>query len=104
MISTGKSNRSTGPKLATRFGAAVQSRPKEWVQSQCMSAAVGVKNPTVSSDGANGSAPSNGISPNVGLKPQTPQKLAGRITLPSVCVPIVNGTMPAATAAAEPDE
>ena len=69
-----------------------------------MSAAVAVKSPTVSSDGANGITPSNGSSPKLGLKPQMPQKEAGRSTEPSVCVPRANGTMPAATAAAEPEE
>src|SRR5918997_3634091 len=34
----------------------------------------------------------------------TPQYEAGRMTEPPVCVPSASGTMPAATAAAEPDE
>ena len=33
-----------------------------------------------------------------------PQNAAGRITEPPVCVPVAIGTMPAATAAAEPDD
>ena len=37
-----------------------------------------------------------------GLKPTTPQNEAGRITEPAVCVPYATGTMPAATAAADP--
>ena len=40
----------------------------------------------------------------MGLNPVTPQKEAGRIIEPCVCSPIVKGTMPAATAAAEPLE
>ena len=40
--------------------------------------------------------------PALGLKPTTPQKDAGRSTEPLVCVPTASGTMPAATAAAEP--
>ena len=48
------------------------------------------------------SAPVRGMSPCVGLKPTTPQNAAGRITEPLVCEPIAPGTMPAATAAAEP--
>ncbi len=44
------------------------------------------------------------MSPKVGLKPNTPQKAAGRMTEPPVCVPTAAGTMPAATAAAEPEE
>src|SRR3954468_2140949 len=39
-----------------------------------------------------------------GLKPATPQYAAGRITEPAVCDPVATGTMPAATAAAEPDD
>jgi len=37
-----------------------------------------------------------------GLKPTTPQKAAGRMTLPPVCVPRATGKNPAATPAAEP--
>ena len=48
--------------------------------------------------------PGREISPKLGLKPTTPQNDAGRITEPLVCVPIASGTIPAATAAAEPDE
>ncbi len=33
-----------------------------------------------------------------------PQKLAGRITEPPVCVPSASGTCPSATAAAEPED
>ena len=40
--------------------------------------------------------------PNVGLNPNTPQKLAGRITEPAVWVPSARSTMPAPTAAADP--
>ena len=42
--------------------------------------------------------------PEEGLKPKTPQKDAGRITDPFVCVPMATGTCPADTAAAEPEE
>src|SRR5450432_2651288 len=45
-----------------------------------------------------------GIAPKLGLRPTTPLNAAGRITEPSVCVPSANGTIPAATAAAEPDD
>jgi len=38
----------------------------------------------------------------LGLKPTIPQKAAGRITDPMVCVPTASGQSPAATAAAEP--
>ena len=42
------------------------------------------------------------ISPKVGFSPTTPQKAAGRMIEPPVCVPTASGTIPAATAAAEP--
>ena len=46
--------------------------------------------------------PWRGIRPCVGLKPYTPQNAAGRITDPLVWLPSASGTMPAATAAADP--
>ena len=46
--------------------------------------------------------PDRGMSPKLGLKPTIPQKAAGRMTEPLVCEPMAAGTMPAATAAAEP--
>src|SRR6202020_1674726 len=57
-----------------------------------------------SSEGLNGCTPMRGIAPKLGLRPTTPLKAAGRITEPSVCVPNASGTIPAATAAAEPDD
>src|SRR5258708_16772345 len=46
--------------------------------------------------------PTLGNSRYDGLKPATPQKLAGLITEPPVCVPVAIGKKPAATPAAEP--
>src|SRR5690348_10486163 len=40
--------------------------------------------------------------PTLGLNPTHPQKLAGRRIDPTTCVPSAAGTMPQATAAAEP--
>src|SRR5438045_4033507 len=40
--------------------------------------------------------------PTLGLYPMQPQKLAGRTIEPITCVPSAAGTMPDATAAAEP--
>ena len=60
--------------------------------------------PMVSRLGDCDRTPVRGIAPNVGLKPTMPQKAAGRRTEPPVWVPMASGTMPAATAAAEPDE
>src|ERR1700744_4687981 len=45
-----------------------------------------------------------GIAPKLGLNPTPPLNAAGRITEPSVCVPSANGTSPAATEAADPDD
>src|ERR1017187_6654898 len=96
---------SAGTRIqAARCRPASKRPPKPRDQSAAISAAVAVNKPTVSSEGANGMAPSNGSNPKLGLKPQIPQKEAGRRTLPRVCVPNANGTMPAATAAAEPEE
>ena len=58
--------------------------------------------PTASRAGDWVSTPVRGISPALGLKPTTPQNEAGRMSEPFVCVPTASGTMPAATAAAEP--
>src|SRR6185503_21040678 len=48
--------------------------------------------------------PTIGSSPNDGFIAATPQNDAGRITEPPVCVPSASGIMPAATAAAEPED
>jgi hypothetical protein len=62
------------------------------------------KNPAVSNVGANGKHPDKGSCPCVGLNPTTPQNDAGRITDPCVCDPTAYGTIPQATAAADPDD
>ncbi len=46
--------------------------------------------------------PAREIRPKVGLSPVVPQRRAGEMMLPSVSLPIANGTSPAATADAEP--
>src|SRR6185295_19550540 len=70
--------------------------------SASVSAAVCVKNPSVSRLFANGSTPSNERRPKLVLNPVTPQYDAGRSTEPPVCVPRATGTIRAATAAPEP--
>ncbi|MCY1535037.1 hypothetical protein D9M68_704250 [compost metagenome] len=60
--------------------------------------------PMVSSDSQVSFMPSRNTRPTLGLNPTTPQYAAGRIIEPPVCVPRAAGTMPAATAAAEPLE
>src|SRR5260370_17762665 len=62
------------------------------------------KKPTWSSEGLKGCTPVRGIAPKLGLRPTTPLNAAGLITEPSVCVPNASGTIPAATAAADPDD
>jgi len=48
--------------------------------------------------------PLRSMAPNVGLKPTTPQKEAGRMIDPAVCVPIATASMLSAVAAADPLE
>src|SRR6185312_3833641 len=60
--------------------------------------------PTVSSDQEKVLTPTVGSSRYDGFIAATPQNEAGRITEPPVCVPSASGIMPAATAAAEPDD
>src|SRR5262249_50682190 len=60
--------------------------------------------PAVSRCQATSFTPTIGIKRYDGLKAATPQNAAGRITEPAVCVPKASGTMPAATAAADPAE
>ena len=67
-----------------------------------MSSAVWANRPAWSSVGANAITPPSGKRPKLGLKPAMPQKEAGRSTEPCVWLPMASGTMPAATAAAEP--
>src|ERR1700686_4662312 len=62
------------------------------------------KRPTWSGEGLKGCTPVRGTAPKLGLRPTTPLNAAGLITEPSVCVPNASGTIPAATAAAEPDD
>ena len=52
----------------------------------------------------NGKVPSRVRRPKVGFSPQMPQNEAGTRIEPLVSEPSVSGTMPAATAAAEPPE
>ena len=66
---------------------------------------VAIKNIIATADmpTTNGS-PVRGIAPKLGLRPMTPLNAAGRMTEPSVCVPSASGTIPAATAAADPED
>src|SRR5262249_11275956 len=60
--------------------------------------------PTVSMDQAMPLIPVTGRRPKVGLNAATPQYAAGRITDPTVWLPKASGTIPAATAAADPED
>src|SRR5688572_7667214 len=60
--------------------------------------------PSVSSEPAASFTPTQRRSPHVGRYANAPQKLAGRIVEPVVCVPIASGTIESPTAAAEPLE
>src|SRR3981081_2291543 len=68
------------------------------------SATPAANTPAVSSDQEKHFMPTVGSRRNEGLKPTMPQKAAGRMTEPAVWLPIPIGTMPAATAAAEPED
>src|SRR5215472_14376746 len=71
-------------------------------QSSAAAATVVAKPPSWSRVSLSVMTPSRGIMPRLGLKPTTPQNAAGRMTEPAVCVPVANGSIPAATAAADP--
>src|SRR5258708_36698861 len=68
------------------------------------SATPAANRPTVSSDQEKHFIPTVGSSRNEGLNPAMPQKAAGLMIEPPVWLPSAIGTMPAATAAAEPEE
>src|SRR5699024_10901255 len=61
------------------------------------------KNPVVSNDFASGKIPSVDNRSKVGLKPTAPHSAAGTRIDPAVSVPTATGTMPRATAAADPE-
>src|SRR5258707_7468046 len=72
--------------------------------AKAASATPAAKRPAVSSDQEKHFMPTVGSSRKDGLNPATPQKAAGRMTEPPVWLPSESGSMPAATAAAEPDD
>src|SRR5258707_2514406 len=72
--------------------------------AKAASATPAAKRPAVSSDQEKHFMPTVGSSRKDGLNPATPQRAAGRITDPPVWLPSASGSMPAATAAAEPDD
>ena len=60
--------------------------------------------PGWSSENDSGTRPRVDSRPRVGLKAEVPQKAEGMRSEPAVSVPVAAGTMPAASAAAEPPE
>src|SRR5438067_10837791 len=66
------------------------------------SATVAAMGPGVSRLGASGRRPSIGMLPVVTFRPKVPQNDDGIRMDPPVSEPVANGTIPAATAAAEP--
>ena len=60
--------------------------------------------PTLSIEGASATTPPRSTRASDGLKPAIPQNAAGTRIEPDVSVPIAQGTTPAATATAEPED
>ncbi len=89
---------------AASNGSAVRSRRDSSAANSATSCALAAKNPVVSIDQEKVFMPVVGNSRKLGLKPAMPQNDAGRMTEPPVCVPTAAGIMPAAIAAADPDE
>ena len=85
-------------------GGSASPRPDSEPTTSAASSTVRVITPTVSNVSEIAFTPTHGSVPWVGLYPTTPQNAAGRTIDPVVCVANATGTMPAATAAADPDD
>src|ERR1700733_350202 len=95
----------TTPMRGTFNSAAFNSlRPVIAASAIATSSTSAANRPTVSSVQEKHLTPTGGNNRYDGLIAATPQNEAGRITEPPVCVPTASGIMPAATAAAEPDD
>src|SRR5580692_12594976 len=81
-----------------------RSRPVTAAVTKATSATPAPNTPAVSRCHATSLMPAVGINRYEGLKPVTPQNAAGRITEPAVWVPNAIGSIPAATAAHDPDD
>src|SRR6201996_5918056 len=88
--------------FATR--GSISGRPVMAASPCARSLTPAANSPTVSSFHEKHFTPTVGSIRYDGLIAATPQNEAGRITEPPVCVPSASGIMPAATAAAEPDD
>src|SRR3954454_13607007 len=82
----------------------ISNRPVMADNPRARSSTPAANRPTVSSVHEKHFTPTVGSIRNDGLIEATPQNEAGRITEPPVWVPRARGIMPAATAAAEPDD
>jgi len=82
--------------------AGAGERPTRAVMVSRRSRASAVNQPAVSQVRESETASEMNGSPGVRRKPKRPQKAEGTRTEPPVSVPMASGTMPAATAAAEP--
>src|SRR5580698_1998781 len=81
-----------------------RSRPVTAAAANATSAILAPNTPAVSRCQDTSLTPTSGISRYDGLNPATPQNAAGLITEPAVWVPKAIGTIPAATAAHEPED
>ena len=91
-------------RAGARVGVALVVAGELLALMSATSSRVRANTPTWSSARESLRMPCRGINPYVGLNPNTPQNAAGRMTEPLVWLPTASGTMPAATAAAEPDD
>src|SRR5574340_1687966 len=88
---------------ARRVGGSARNGSPDLTAKACAaSATLAAIGPTWSRLVDSGCTPSRGTASKVGLKPTTPQHDAGMRIDPAVSVPTAIGTIPAATAAAEP--
>src|SRR5437588_12676515 len=84
--------------------ASCGSRPAIVCRTTAASTAWRANTPTWSSDDPKATNPYREMRPYVGFKPMTPHSAAGWRTDPPVSDPSATGTIPAATAAADPPE
>ena len=102
---TGTFDCATSSKRGAGRGSVARSAgsyPASTSVTSAQSSTERAKTPNVSRNGDCIRTPVRGIRPKLGFNPTTPQKDAGRMMDPPVWVPTASGTMPAATAAADP--
>ena len=92
------------PRRRPRRRRPPSAAPRSAASTAMRSATPAASGPMLSSVGASGRSPVRSIRAADGLKPATRQNAAGTRIDPAVSVPIATGTIPAATATAEPDD